>query len=362
MNGGDAAEQTVRLAMEGAEFTLKIAGEGAERILALLAAALKPSPGKESAQKRRGRERLKSLLKPGADTKFFEIQEKDLEKFAAAAKQYNIKYCVLRPKDNEGGMVEIVARAENAARISHIMERLQARDLGSSTREQTKSAKEVKTEQKATEKAAKEKRDAAVRDARNESRQAFQGKRAELQTQYLRDIGKVKSTRERRQPRTRTGQLLQELTTEIARHIPVVGALVRRREEAAAPAVPEHETPAQDVADSLLAQPAAKEGKAQQEAPAAVQRRNIAPEEPTAHPPTRTERTRKDPPSAPSSQTRQNGGGIISEPERKPSVKDDIAAEIARRGKQKQPASPRQQSKGQKPKQPQRKKSKAKEK
>ena len=75
MNGGDAAEQTVRLAMEGAEFTLKIAGEGAEHILALLMAALRPSPKgqKQSGPKLRGRERLRTMLKSGAELKIFEI-------------------------------------------------------------------------------------------------------------------------------------------------------------------------------------------------------------------------------------------------------------------------------------------------
>ena len=362
MNGGDAAEQTVRLAMEGAEFTLKIAGEGAEHILALLMAALKPAPKgqKESGAKRRGRARLKAMLKQsGNQIKFYEIQGKDLKEFVATAKKYGITYCVLRQKGDENGMVEIMARAEDASRVSRILEKLQAHDLGGGTCEQTKSAKEVKAEQKATEKAAKEKRDGAVRDARRETNQTFRGKRDELQAQYLRDIGKEKPARERRQPRTRTGQLLQELMTEIAWHIPVVRALVRRREEDAAPAIeevpaaPEHETPVAVATDSLDLPPA-DEGKAKPEAPAAMRK-----EEPAAHPPTRTERTtRESPPSAHSSPTRQRGGEIISnEQGGKPSVKADIAAEIARRRReQKSPGKPKQWGKVQQSNQPQPKK------
>jgi len=301
------------------------------------------------------------MLKSGAELKFFEIQGKDLKEFVAAAKKYGITYCVLRQKGDENGMVEIMAKAEDASRVSRILEKLEARDLGGGNCEQTKTKAEVKAEQKTTEKAAKQKLDAAVREARRETNQTFQGKRSELEAQYLRDIGKEKPPRERRQPRTRVGQLLQELTTEIARHIPVVGTLVRRREETAAPAeeatapaAPEHELPAQDVADSLLAQPPAKEGRAEPEAPAAVQ-----PEQPAAHPTTRTERTTKEnPPSAPLLPTRQREGEIISNGQgEKPSVKADIAAEIALRREQKPLERPKQQGKGQqRPKQAQPKK------
>jgi hypothetical protein len=136
----------------------------------------------------------------------------------------------------------------------------------------------------------------------------------------------------------------------------VVGALVRRREEATAPAVPEHDTPAQHVADDLLAQPAAKEGQAQPEAPAAVQ-----PEARAAHPLTRTERTtRENPPSAPLLPTRPREAEIISDPERKPSVKADIDAEIARRHETKPLEKSKKKGKTQQPKQPQPIKSKKK--
>jgi len=366
-SGGEAAEQVTHLALEGAQYTMKIAGEGAEHILALLLAAIKPRPKgqKQSGPKLRGRERLRTMLKSGAELKFFEIQGKDLKEFVAAAKKYGITYCVLRQKGDENGMVEIMAKAEDAARVSRILEKLEAHDLGGGTCEQTKSKAEVKAEQKATEKAAREKRDGAVREARRESRQLFQGKRSELEAQYLRDIGKEpKPAKERRQPKTRVGQLLRELTMEIARHVPVVGALVRRHEEApepteeaAAPAEPEKETPAADAGDNLDLPPQ-DEGKATPEAPAAVQK-----EEPAAHPPARTETatTRKNPPSVSSSQTRTKAGETISDLSSPESVKAFLDAEIASR-REKPPAKSKQRNKAQHPKQPQRKKSKPKEK
>ena len=357
-SGGEAAEQVVRLSAEGAEFALKIVGEGAERILALLMAALQPAPKgqKQPRTKTRGRERLRTMLKSGAELKFFEIQGKDLKKFVAAAKKYGITYCILRQKGDENSMVEIIAKAEDASRVSRIMEKLEAHDLGGGTCEQSKSAKEVRAEKKAMNKAAKKQHDTAVREARAESNQDFRSKRDVLREQYQQEIGREpKPPRERRVPQSRIGQLLQELTREVAQRIPVIGALVRRREEANAPANPEHETPAQDVADDLFTPPA-KEGKAEPAAPAATQK-----EEPAAHPPARTETMKKSPPSASSSQTRQKEGVTISDGG-KPSVKADIAAETARQRKQeKQPEKAKQQrGKSQQPKQPQRKKSKKK--
>ena len=354
MNGGDAAEQTVRLAMEGAEFTLKIAGEGAEHILALLMAALKPAPkGQKSPRtKLRGKERLRTMLKSGVELKFFEIQGKDLKEFAAAAKKYGITYCVLRQKGQEGGMVEIMAKAEDTARISRILEKLEAHDLGGGSCEPAKSKAEVKTEKKATEKKAKTKQRTGMRTAR----QAFNVQRDVLREQYNRDISKEpKPARERRVPKTRVGQLLQELTHEVVRHIPVVRGMVQRREEANAPTEPEREIPTQDVVDDLLAPPA-REGQAEPEAPAAVQ-----PEARAAHPPTRTEtKTRVDPPSAPSSQTNLKGGATISDQSSPESVKAFLDAEIASRREQKPPVRPKQKGKTQQPKQTQPKKSKKK--
>ena len=77
MNGGDAAEQVVRLSMEGAEFVLKIAGGAAERIVAMLLALAQSEKQQKSRQpgtRLRGRERLKTMLKSGAELKFFEIK------------------------------------------------------------------------------------------------------------------------------------------------------------------------------------------------------------------------------------------------------------------------------------------------
>ncbi|MCL2530728.1 MAG: DUF3801 domain-containing protein [Oscillospiraceae bacterium] len=132
MQSGEAAEQVVRIAFDGVEHALRIAGGGAQQIAAMLMAAFS-NPGKTTKQPNlHGKERLEKMLKSGKELKFFEIQNKDLKEFCAAAKKYGITYCVMREKGKTGGMVEIVAMAEDAPRLSRILEKLESRALGES--------------------------------------------------------------------------------------------------------------------------------------------------------------------------------------------------------------------------------------
>ena len=119
MYGGDAAEQVVRLSLEGIEVAAKISGEGAKAVAILLAAALKEE------HKTKGKSRLTNMIKSGKELKVFSIQNKDLKRFAQEAKRYGVLYCVLKDKNNKGDNVaiDVIARAEDASKIQRIMER-----------------------------------------------------------------------------------------------------------------------------------------------------------------------------------------------------------------------------------------------
>ena len=65
--GGDAAEQVVRLSLEGVEVAAKISGNGAKNIALLLYATLKQE------QKTKGKARLTSMLKSGKELKYITI-------------------------------------------------------------------------------------------------------------------------------------------------------------------------------------------------------------------------------------------------------------------------------------------------
>lgn len=120
-NGGDAAEQIVRLSLEGFEVAAKLSGSAAKNIALLLVTVLKQE------QKTKGKARLTNMIKSGKELKVFSIPQRDLKKFTEQAKRYGVLYCVLRDKNTKGENVpvDIIARAEDASKIQRIVERFE---------------------------------------------------------------------------------------------------------------------------------------------------------------------------------------------------------------------------------------------
>ena len=105
-NGGDAAEQVVRLSLEGFEVAARLSGSAAKNIALLLVSVLKQE------QKTKGKARLTNMIKSGKELKVFSIPQKDLKKFTEQAKRYGVLYCVLRDKNTKGenAPVDIIAK------------------------------------------------------------------------------------------------------------------------------------------------------------------------------------------------------------------------------------------------------------
>jgi len=118
-SGGDAAEQIVRLSLEGIEVAAKLTGSAAKNVAVLLVAALKEE------HKTQGKTRLTNMIRSGKELKVFSVPKRDLNKFVEQAKRYGVLYCVLQDKSEKGGSVpvDIIARAEDAAKIQRIFER-----------------------------------------------------------------------------------------------------------------------------------------------------------------------------------------------------------------------------------------------
>ena len=151
-NGGDAAEQVVRLSLEGFEVAAKLSGSAAKNIALLLVSVLKQE------HKTKGKARLTNMIKSGKELKVFSLPQKDLKKFTEQAKRYGVLYCVLRDKNTKGENVpvDIIARAEDASKIQRIVERFELGKVDKATivgeaekavknREATKSGKEKET-------------------------------------------------------------------------------------------------------------------------------------------------------------------------------------------------------------------------
>lgn len=118
-SSSDAAESVVRMSMQGIEVAARITGSGAKNIAALLYAILKDK------QQTKGKTSLTSMLKTNKELKIFSLREDDLKKFTQEAKKYGVLYTALvsRKYKNKDGLVDIMVKAEDAAKINRIVER-----------------------------------------------------------------------------------------------------------------------------------------------------------------------------------------------------------------------------------------------
>lgn len=159
-NSGDAAEQIVRMSLEGTEVALRLSGSAAKNIAVALYAIAKNA----DRNKTKGHQRLSAMLKSGKELKVFTISEEHLKCFAQEAKRYGVVYCALRGKEPAAdGMVDVMVRAEDASKINRIVERFRLATVDSASikqdiekdRQEKKTAPDV-PEQSAPQKEAEE--------------------------------------------------------------------------------------------------------------------------------------------------------------------------------------------------------------
>lgn len=145
--GGEAAEQIVRMSLEGFEVAAKITGAGAKNIAILLYSILKEE------KKTKGKARLTSMLRSGKELKVFTVKRGDLQKFTQEAKKYGVLYCVLTERGNKdpNAEVDVIARAEDASKISRIVERFNLASVDTATIvQEAEKSKDGKTAVKGT--------------------------------------------------------------------------------------------------------------------------------------------------------------------------------------------------------------------
>lgn len=121
--GGETADQAVRMTLQGIEvaanIALKAGGEASKSLAVMLYAIL------TDKKKVKGKTRLDSLLKSGKELKVFAIRSQDLKLFCQEAKRYGVLYSVLKEKNNSDGICDIMVRAEDAAKISRIVDKFE---------------------------------------------------------------------------------------------------------------------------------------------------------------------------------------------------------------------------------------------
>lgn len=121
--GGETADQVVRMSLQGIEVAanvaLKAGGMAAKSLAVTLYAIL------TDKKKVKGKTRLDAMLKSGKELKVFAIRNEDLKLFCQEAKKYGVLYSVLKEKNNKDGICDIMVRAEDASKISRIVDKFE---------------------------------------------------------------------------------------------------------------------------------------------------------------------------------------------------------------------------------------------
>ena len=117
-NGGEAADQMVREALQVTEVAIKLSALGIKNALALSLAYAKENP------KVKGKTSLDRLLREGKELKIIALQSKDVGQFKELAKQYGVLFAVIKDKaQNE--KVDVMSKAEDVAKLNRIYEQLE---------------------------------------------------------------------------------------------------------------------------------------------------------------------------------------------------------------------------------------------
>ena len=143
MNSADTADQMMKMTLEGievaAEIGLKAGGTAAKSLAVTLYAILTDN------KKIKGRTNLDNMLKSGKELKVFAIHHSDLEKFCTEAKHYGVLYSVLKEKNKTDGIVDIMVRAEDASKISRMVDKFDLATIDTKAiRESVLSQKDIK--------------------------------------------------------------------------------------------------------------------------------------------------------------------------------------------------------------------------
>lgn len=111
-----AADQLTREGIQAAEMAAKLAGLGAKNLAALVMALLKDN------EKLSGKTSLRRLLQDGRELKVIPLPKEKIEMFTREAKCYGVLFSIIN--DKESNEVDLLVRAEDAAKINRIFERI----------------------------------------------------------------------------------------------------------------------------------------------------------------------------------------------------------------------------------------------
>lgn len=128
----DAAEQVVRISLNGMEVAAKITGKAAVEVANMLYAVMKDQ------KKTKGKTRLENLISSGKPLSVFTLQSEDFACFQKEAKRYGVLYYAVRnQRSDSDGVVDIMVKLDDAARMNRIIERFKLTDTSQTAQVKT---------------------------------------------------------------------------------------------------------------------------------------------------------------------------------------------------------------------------------
>ena len=113
----DAAEQVVRMTLEGTEVAIRVAGEGAKKMLALMLAIL------TDQKKTAGKVWLSTMLKNGNELKVIAVKDSEIATFTKEAGKFGVQFAVLKDRDANDGITDVLVNTKDIALISRVFDR-----------------------------------------------------------------------------------------------------------------------------------------------------------------------------------------------------------------------------------------------
>ena len=123
-NTGDAAEQVVRLTLDGVEVAARITGAAAKQTAALLYTLLKDQ------KKTRGQTSMVSMLRNHRELKICHVRADQLREFVRSARGYGVLYAVPpSQKRMKDGVIDVFVPVTSAPQAARLFERLHLADV-----------------------------------------------------------------------------------------------------------------------------------------------------------------------------------------------------------------------------------------
>lgn len=116
--GSESAEQMVRGSIQVTESAVKLAAVGAKNLAAMLLALSRET------KKTKGKTNLSAMLAEGRPLKVVRLKLEDISAFGGECRKYGALYTAIRDRKATDGLCDVLVRADDAAKINRIMERM----------------------------------------------------------------------------------------------------------------------------------------------------------------------------------------------------------------------------------------------